>query len=29
VSGGEVPEPGTWALIAIGLAGIGWRYRVR
>jgi probable HAF family extracellular repeat protein len=29
VSGGEVPEPGTWALIVIGLAGIGWRYRVR
>jgi hypothetical protein len=25
--GGEVPEPGTWLLMASGLSGIYWKYR--
>ena len=25
--GGEVPEPGTWLLMASGLTGIYWKYR--
>ncbi|MBK7926413.1 MAG: PEP-CTERM sorting domain-containing protein [Bryobacterales bacterium] len=25
--GGEVPEPGTWALMGAGLAGLAWRKR--
>lgn len=27
--GGEVPEPGTWLLVAGGMAAIGWRIRHR
>jgi hypothetical protein len=28
-TGGEVPEPGTWLLVATGLAAIGWKTRRR
>ena len=28
-AGGEVPEPGTWLLVASGLAAIGWKTRQR
>ena len=27
--GGEVPEPGTWLLVAGGMAAMGWRIRHR